>query len=510
MSLLAIPGASTLFRCSNPSCKFKGDAVSLVSLVRGIPVRDALALFGEDGELHDCVPVPITSQEMEAYLANMESQATLRAYLSKCSQALRRAPEKSGLRAGLARSNLRMMHPDIGLFCTDEPDDVPRCLREFLKPKYRSRSLVLYPCSFNGDISRIEVTDGLDPAFRHTIVVTHPDTGVFGEDAGEVNDRLLAVERPDVAAKLFATYSSCSTRVPPIIAFRGYPLPETLRNVYNIYFLSFTDAPISERILLQTLSVPELKTGKPPTMRVVSFKNPVDQITFRDLDRLFKLGMDHMHTIQHFLALNLADMVEAGKPKEVLDLLAVEQAPTLVKNLVKDDAANRFPGSKANAGRKLIELLDSAPSGEPCNFTLANGERIHTGPDGISVIKPGGNLKAICNVGLTVETRLSLSGEFGEAFDCVATARGGFPAVKVRLGWRDLTAERMRIAVQQAYADMGLSPYVAFYTYGGIVWRDVVGKLAENCPVEKVKPLKFEKPVSSNEMKLGSIRNTEQ
>ena len=501
--LSAVPGTETVFRCSNPSCRFHGDAIGLVTLVRKITVADALMLFGEGGEMSDCLPLPMKREEMEDYLENMESQATLKAYLSKCSQALRQDPGLLGFRSLMGRPGLKGLHPDVGLFVPDASDNLPRCMREFLKPKYKKSTLILYPFSKNGEITKIEVRDSTDLTFRHTVVVTSADAGVFGEEAAEYSGRIIAVEDPEVAAKLYSTYALGSLKAPPIIAFTGYPLPETLRNVTDIDLLSFADAPISTGFILRTLGCLEIRVGKVPAMRVSESNKKAGDITYPDFAFLQDSSNRNVRSLAHVLADRFAGKVTSGHSKEVLDALIEFQVPAMVRNLVKTEAGIKLKDKDAEAGQKLIAVLDSAQAGEPCNISLANGRMLHCGPDGIFAVRIGGSREAIGNVGLTVDTRIVEGSD--EAFECTAVARGGFPPVKIKVFWKDLNADRLRKVVQGAYAELGLSPYVAFYSSSGYSWRDVMSKLAENSPVEKREPLKLGKKVSSNEVKLGKL-----
>jgi hypothetical protein len=496
-------GAETVFRCSNPSCKFRGDAVSLVSLAKEISVKEALKLFGKDGEFADCLPVPLKPDDMDDYLENMESQAALNAYLSKCSQALRRDPGLSGIRGLLVRPNAKGLHPEMGIFLPGDQADIPRCLREFLKPAYKKSALILYPFRRNGEITKIEVRDSTDNSFRRTVVVTNADAGVFGEGAAEYSGRIIATEDPAAAATLYAAYALGSTKPPPIVAFSGYPLPETLRNVTDIDLISIPGATVSTGFLLKTLSVPEVRPGKPPAMRIIEGKTPLGSMTFTSFGTLQCYNGEHVRGIAHMLASRFAEQVVSGHSKAVLDTLAEFQVPAMVRNLIKTEAGVRLTGKNAEAGQKLAAVLDSAQAGEPCNISLANGRVLHCGPDGIFAIRTGGSREAIGNVGLTVDTRVIEGSE--EAFECTAVARGGFPAVKVKVFWKDLNADRLRKVVQGAYSELGLSPYVAFYSSSGYSWRDVVSRLAENSPVEKREPLKLKKKVSSNEVKLGKL-----
>jgi len=507
--LSATRGPSVVFSCSNPACRFRGDAASLASMALKISVADAVRMFMEGGELSDCLPEPMSEEDAELYLDTAKSQTMLKAWLAVARARLRECPEKAGIRPGLSRLNVKLLHPDVGLFSADG-SEVPRCLRELEKPKYAKSCLILYPYTMNGEVTRIEVLDTTDKSFRYTAVVTHPTAGVFGEELAESGQKLLAVERPEAAARLYALWALSSAKTPPIVAFSGYPLPEAFRNATNIDVVSSSDFPVSTEFVLRTLAAPEIKAGGVPLMRVLDWKCPVGSIPREDLENPFGARLV-TNDLQHMAAKRFAAMVAGGDPRPVLDMLASERVPAAMRELIRS-AANAqltvrggFNGDLEST-KRLVAVLDSAECGEPSNVALANGRTLHCGPDGVFAVRANGVMDPIANVGLSVDSRVVADG--GEAFDCTVSARGGFPAVKVRLEWRDLTAERMRAAVQRAYSDLGLSPYVAFYSSTGFAWRDIVSKLAENCHVERGagKPVKLGKPVSGCSIRVKPVK----
>ena len=509
-SLSCSPGPKVVFSCSSPSCRFRGDAASLVSMALKVPLSESVAMFSDGGAFSECMAEPMTAEAARSYLETANSQAVLKAWLAKARARLRNFPEKSGLRAGMSRLNARLLHPDVGLFTVDgDNEETPKCLREFEKPKYAKSRLLLFPYTMDGEVTRIDVTDALDPKFRKTVVVTHPTAGVFGEElvASSASGAILAAERPDVAAKLYAAWAAGSTKTPPIVAFSGYPLPETFRNVTNLDIVSTADDPVSTELIVRTLSAPEIKAGRQPNMHVIDWRMDTAEVRFEDLSN--PRGSRAVADLQYMAAKRFAAMVKAGDSGKVLETLASEQAPSYVCSLLKSTAEgqlslrNGFEGDAENTG-KLVDVLASSDCGEPCSVSLANGKTLHCGPDGVFAVRVSGAREAIANVGLSVDSRI-VREDGGEAFSCTVAARGGFPAVKARFEWRDLTADGMRSVVQKAYSDLGLSPYVAFYSASGFSWRDVMSKLAENCPVERDRPADL-RPVGGGSPKLKPLK----
>ena len=513
-SLSATCGPRVVFTCANPSCRFRGDAATLVSLARKIPLEDALALFRPGAELADCMAEPISDEDAALYLETAGSQSALKAYLAKCVRAARLNPEYTRLRTGMSRTSLRLLHPDVGLFLRDP--QVPRCLSEFLKPKYAKSCLLLFPYTFNGEVTKIEVADALDPKFGKVAVVTNPDLGVFGETLAEGKTRIFAVEGAAAAAKLYAAYAVHFSEPAPVAAFSAYPLPESCRSLTNLDLFSSYDAEISTGMLLKTLSAPEIKPGRQPAARMLTWGGAIGSVRRGDFEA-FAHGGGPSCDCQYAVAKRFSSLVGKGSGKSVLDALASVQVPAVVRNLIKSTVENQLAlrggfGGNADATSKVVELLDAAPDTEPCSMSLANGKVLHCGPDGIFAIRLNGVRDPIANVGISVDARVVRAGRNGgsaETFDCTVSARGGFPAVKVRFAWRDLTADRMRAIVQKAYADMGLSPYVAFYSSAGFAWRDVMSKLAENCQVEREKEpeaIRLKARVKGGSVKIGPVR----
>lgn len=481
-SLLSFSGTSTLFRCENPSCRFKGDAVSLVSMFRKIPLSEALALFGPGSELSDCLQEPLRTEDMEAYLDNAGTQSVIKAYLARCSQALKKAPEKAGIRVGMSTLSLRLMHPDVGLFI---PEGAPRCLQEFTKPKYRKSVLILYPYTLDGEVSKIEVLDATNPVFRHTVVVTHPNIGVFGEDAADGNGQVVVAERPEVAAALYAIHATSSTRNCFVASFQGYPLPESFRDVTSMYIVSSMDAPASTEFLLRTLSAPLVKPGRTPHIKVSVVYSKYNELKASDLAAIHTGGHRASFDIHHVLAKRLSDMVAEGQSQRVLDLLEAEQVPAMARSLISEaaerqlESKNGFRGNPDGA-RGLIEFLKNTEYHPSCDLTLANGKMFHCGRCSISAVR-NESRSLLCNVGISVENKI-LSRE-GEMFCCTVTHSDDMPVVKVKFSRKDFTADRMAKVVQDAFAREGVSPYVAFYSVQDFSWPDIMSRMAEHCAV---------------------------
>lgn len=503
-----------IFTCLHPACRFSGDAAALVALARKIPASDAIDLFLPGNELADCMAEPLSAEDAALYADRVHSQATLKTWLSAAKARMRENPERSGIRTGMSLNNLKLLHPDIGMF---EPgagvDGLPRCLSEFSKPRYKKSCLILYPYTHNGEVTKIDVLDAANKAFRHTVVVTRPDIGVFGESCATLSGKVLAVERPEDAAKLYAAYAMSSTKAPPVVAFNAYPLPETMLSVTSVALVSADECRPSARFLLKTMSSQDICSWTTPDIKVMWYPHRVDRLTYQDLVGWNPKTMKSVGVPQ-LLARQMAEMVDDGESKQLLDMLLAEQAPMTVRNVLKSLAK----GLGTKPGAKLANMLALAGAEGPCDLRLANGKAVHCGPDGVYAVRVSGDREPLCNVGVSVNARLvsTAGGDPIEAFDCTFSARGGFPAVRVKVAWKDLTAGRLRAAVQRAYSALGLSPYVAFYPSPGFAWQDVMSKLAENCKVEKERrppsekkmkklPINFKELVTGDSVDVGPI-----
>lgn len=486
-SMTASDDACPLFRCVHPACRFKGDAIALVAVARNLKVKDAIDLFRPGGEFSDCLSEPLRVEEAEAYAESAYTQSSLKIYLEKCKQALRRTPERAGLVTGVSRATIRLMHPDVGLFLSQDGQEVPKCLSEFTKPKYRNSNLVLYPYTKDGEVTKIEVLDTKNPIFRYTAVVSHPHVGVFGEDAVGDARKVIVVERPETAAILYATNAKNSVKRIPIVSFQGYPLPESFHDVASVFVLSTVDAPVSTEFLLHTLSSQEITRGITPNIRVVHLQTKAEALSETDLRYVYNSGDRIMYELHDLLARRFTSMIHDGQEQRILELMAMEETPQLVRNLVKESAeiqlgkAGGFNGMK-DATLSLIDLMTKAKYTPSADLTLANGRVVKRGPSEIVAVHMNGRRELLCNVGITVNAKV-LSPDGGDTYVCSITHADDVPSIDVRLREKDLFSDKIQAAVIRAYSLKGFSPYVAFYTVNGYTWRDVFSKLSEHCPL---------------------------
>ena len=490
MSLRAVQGRGTVFVCDHPGCRFKGDAVALVSVARNVTPREAIELFKPGGELSDCLSEPLTTEEIEAYVSNANAQASVKAYLEKCRRAARISPEKARIRTGLSQSTAKLLHPGVALFVGGEPNEVPKCLSEFLKPKYRGSCLVLYPYTRDGDVTKIDVVDANNPGFLHTVVVTHPNLGVFGEDLSVNEKTVIAFENPKAAAAMYAANALMSVDPLPAVSFQGYPLPESMCDAQNVRLVSTANHPVSTKFLVDLLSAPNVATTGSPCFKVFKLDKRTDEVTAHEIAGVMQGKLKNWDPVE-LLARRLVDMIRAGQHSDVASMLAEAQTPLAIRNLLREIAISfttvpEFRSSDSAPAKELVELLSSSKTLPVSDIRLANGRTLHRGATEIYSTSTTGRGELLCNVGLSVDSKI-VSSDDTEILVCTAThADSDVPAVTVKIPECCMSDhKKIERLVSKAFSAKGCNPYVAFYTIKGYAWRDILSRFSEHCPVSR-------------------------
>ena len=477
----------TVYHCDNPCCAFNGDAVALVATARKVTLQKAIQMFRPGGEFSDCLEKPLGADEAAAYAESADTQSRIKAYLSKCKAALRRSPEKARVRAGMSIATLRLLHPDVGLFI---PDDAPGCLSEFTKPKYNKSSLLLYPYTLNGDITRIEVRDSDDPLFCYTAVVTSPTAGVFGEQFDDVPKHFVVTEDPRVATIVFAGYSAMSRSSVPIVAASSFPLPGSMSGITKLRILSPLSNPVSVGFVLDAMMSSELVSGSSADARIFPYSGRVEEMTKDNVDSLLDCSNKAVD-LQYWLVQRFVEMVKRGQSARVVSELEMANATPLVRNIILDQARKFDTGATATNGESeyvkgLVKLLEESPSfSVSANMKLANGMTLIRESVGLSVTGKYGGIDTLCNVGITVDSK-TITSDGKDVFCCTVTHKDpGIPVIKVVIPEEKVSADRIQKLVSRTYMAKGCNPYVAFYSVKGASWLDVLSRLSEHCPVSK-------------------------
>lgn len=485
-SLELVSENPAFLRCSHPGCMFRGGIVSLVALCRGIAAKDAASLFMPGAEMADALVEPMSADELRLFSDMADTQDLLKTYLAKCRNALRQSPEKARIRPGMDRTSARLLHPDVAMFL-DLGDEVPPCLSEFRRPRYKGSTIILYPFTVNGDIARIEAYDTSDPLFKHVAVVTHPSAGVFGEDLVSGSKVIAATDDPQAVAAIYASCALSSHRPPPVAAFSAYPLPESLLGVSSIRLLSTSDYPVSDRVLVSTLSAGTVVPGaaRTPRIRVAKSQKRAKELSSQDMDCLLS-GSALQYDVQWVLARRLVSMAKRGDMQAAIDLLSSEDVPDAVRNLVRN-AVESTPAQLDEDSRAIKDLASALSSGHASpssRMRLANGRTIVREVSSLFELTPRGERNVLCNVGLSVDHRIVTSS--GEDMFALSASAPGLPSVQVMVpGKRAGDPGALGRAVSSEYARRGMNPYVAFYQVRGCSWPDIIAKLSEGCVVSR-------------------------
>lgn len=474
------------FDCLNPRCGFHGDAVSLVALARGVTVESAVGMFRPGGEFSVALTEPLREIEARAYLEDSGMQASVRAYLLLCERALKRAPEKANIRPGLSAAT-RALPDGVGMFVWG--DGVPRCLSEFSKPRYRGSTLLLYPYTFDGDVTYIEVRDANSPLFRQTVPVTRHDIGVYGESVSSISmgggrRTVFVASDPLAAVRVRCAYSQHSSGEFPIVASSCLPFPDRFDKVGTFVLTSFDDFPVSLESALSYIAADEIVSGRDsqPSVRVLHVGARSSDFTYDMAERLLS-GASGRDVAEWSVRL-MVDLASKGRTKEISDALAKARLPPIIASAMARFAAT-CSEDRASC-RAVAELVERPVPLPTADIVLANGRSIRRGPASIMAIVPKGFSDTIANVGLSVDSKIvSYSGE--EVLSCTVVAEDkDVPHVRVNLpesSWG--SAAKVQKAISKAFVSRGFNPYVMCYDLRGYGWRDILGRLSERCPVTR-------------------------
>ena len=485
-SMSVSDGESPVFSCCHPSCGFRGDAVSLLSVARRLGVREAVDAFRPGGEFSDCMRSSMRADEFDSLADAAMEQMEIRSYLAKCSQALKRSPERARIRPGMSATTARLLHPCAGLFLGS---GAPKQLKEFCRPKYRGSCLVLYPYTCDGEVTKIDVVDVNNPVFRQTVAVTHPSVGVFGEDLAAGGSSVVVAERPDAAAAFYATWMLGRVSRPRFASFQGYPLPESFSSLSSVTVASTSDCMASTGFLLHMLSAPEVVRGRNPDVRVAHFNKRANEVSDTELELMLQGAVRRQFPLHEAVARRFVDMARRGQTQDIAELLSREQTPLVARALIRDALSSCLDGTGKQGDREAAaeasRILSSESFSISSDVRLANGRTVHRTPTETVGVTAYGKRETLCNVGLSVDYK-NVSFDGRDIYSCTVTHSDEFPPVQVRLGDADLSsASRMQAAVARAYSARGYNPYVAFYQVKGFSWRDVVARLSEHCQVSR-------------------------
>ena len=468
------------FTCRAPSCGFQGDAIALVAAMRKIPVKEAIRLFAPGGELASTPTEPLSESEASAYIEGRNTQATVAEYLRRCSQALKLHPERSNLRAGLSQATLRLVPDSMGLLQVD--DTMPREFYEFRKNKYRHSTLLCLPFTFNGEITHVDVYDATTPSFRFTVPITRGDVGVFLESQ-EIPKSVLATEDPMASAILYSTLRMDTIKTPPLMCLSGFPLPEAYEDLKNIVLISTQDYPITLDFMLELLCTSEFVSGSDhiPLVHVwdtASMARDVKSDVVRNTLSPSAGGLCRKLTPQEYIAKLLNTLYQQHKLQSAAGAFHRKAISPVFKRMIADAVKER------EYAPEILDILADVDI-NLSDVTLANGRTFKVKPAEICAVTDKG-LATLCNVGITVKNKIrAFDGQ--ELLICmVATNDQDIPPVKVSIpedSWG--SAKAIKKLIVKAFTATGHVPYIALYDIPGYRWDDILGRLAEKCPLSR-------------------------
>jgi len=480
------------FACTDSRCGFRGDPVAFVSVARKISVQAAMELFRPGGEFAHTLPEPLRSSDIEAYLHDSGAQASIKAFLSVGEHALRIAPEKAGIRPGLSATHSKVVPSGPALFVPPSDGTVPNCLVEFSKPKYKGRQIMLYPYTYDGNVSAIDVLDASNPFFSERVQVTRSDIGVFGEylysnrGPSFQGKTVYVCKTPLAATRFRCAYLQSSMGIEdiPAVSIAGLPLPDSFADLHTVVLVSFPDAAFTADDALQMLASDPFISGSQtcPSIKIHLCKKRIVDLTSEDArvlaDRA-KTGRD----VAEWCVSTLIDLVSKGRSQEVGKTISAHPMSKMLSEELSRFALTCKEDREACA--EVAKLFSAPAAPVTSSIVLANGKAVKKTASSILALYPNGCTETLSNVGLSVESKI-LSCDGVETSLCMVTPPDkDIPPVSVSIPETDYSPQRMQRVVQKAFTTRGYNPYVAFYQMKGYDWRDIMGRLSERCVVQK-------------------------
>lgn len=467
---------SAFFECVNPSCRFYGDAVTLVSAARKATVAEAITMFRPGGVLAHVLKEPLLEAEAVAYTESRTAQSRIQAFLSRCQQTFRQTPEKARFRAGLSQNSLRLVPADMGLLI--KGDDMPGQFKEYAKPKYQRANHVVYPFTYNGEVTHVQLQDVASNLPAVTVPITRDDIGVYMERFDEIPQTIVVAPDPRSASIIYGNCTAEWSKKPAIVAAAGFPLPESFTGVSTIYLLSTSDAPLTLQAGLNALAAPEIVSGavSQPLLKVWSTLRPAEAITAEQVRiRLDNAKSDSVMLVGWVLK-EIDKMLGAGNTEAVFHALDAAALPESVRaDLVR-------LGKEKGLSTVVIETLQSVTCASASRLILGNGRLIRRTTSSLKSLTRHGDEEVLANFGISVNHKIrTYSGD--AVLVCSVTVQDStVPPITVSLPescWFRATAIQKQVV--KAFAARGQTPYVAIYDKPGYDWRDILSKLSEKC-----------------------------
>lgn len=486
MTVMYSPDGNMVFKCSDPTCKFNGDSISLICAKYRVSISAAVGMLCPGGMLASCLVEPMTQVEAEAYTGKANTQLKVKAYLSRCRQLLARNPAKCKLRAGLDVTTLNLIPPEIGLL--EIGDDMPPAFNEYRKSKYRKANLITFPFTYNGDVMHVMVVNADNFADRADISIVRPDYGIFCEEAllAKDNRRILATTDPVAAATYYGTLQKNMARRPPIVSISGFPLPHTFSGVSDIDLIEFSDSRISIDYLLESMESDDFVEGGElqPQISVYPYSVMSLDATIGVYNQTNMAVNNDRYGIPPFTAIarKMDDLVMSGKRDDVLEMFRRHSISNGNREGILD-AVRSLGEEKAVDYCAIVGCNDSIGSRK---LVLGNRKILRSNAKSIECEGRNLDVDVLSNFGMQVLRRVrGYDGDDYLVCSITPDDKNTQPVV-VELpesSWQ--SSGRMRRIISRAFATHGATPYIAMYDIPGVSWYDVISKLSEGCKMQK-------------------------
>jgi hypothetical protein len=476
------------FECSDQRCGFIGDAAALVSRVRNLKLEEAVGLFRPGKELaHTLIP-DVGGSQLDDYLSDLSSQTRLAAYLNRTNQALRspageRLRQKMSEHGAAQRGAGSSQEPPktLGMVLTT---DVPPTLRELetLK-KYRDGCYAIYPRTYNGRIVSVVVQNFNDCALPSKIIpITRSDIGVFMEDnLTGAESEIFVTHSELIACVLYRKFSAMTTKLPPVVALGGLPLPAKCNKLKRINVLSTKEAPLSLEQALGLFAEESVVEGYKGKIKidVMDMLTEIDKVKINMFEsKVYDPHRNNVHALPHWLTTRINFLLTSNQLETVYR--AFDRIPLTDEH--KQELLQI--AHRLNADPKTVQFLETCGPANRAILRLGNGQELIQTPTGLVALKPNGNESTLSNVPLKIEeciyTRsgdMQYTCKFRTAEDVI---------VSIPLQRHDFTrADVLQTAVHKALASRGHSTYAAFYEQRGYRWGDILCCLAQHKPIRR-------------------------
>lgn len=476
------------FDCNDNRCGFSGDAAALVGRVRSCSLEAAVGLFRPGNQFAHTLVADLGDYQLDLYLQDQSSQVRLATYLNSASQALRQ-PGGELLRRKMADHGAIQYGPigdcelprSLGMVTQG---DLPKALKILDTCKYyRTSYFALYPHTFDGRVMYVTTQDFGDTALRtRDIPIVRDDIGIFMEENLKPSQEEVYVTTSElVACTLYKKFKAMSSNLPPIVAMRNFPFPDTYRQLKRVTILSLPDEPLTLETALRLYVTPAVThTEAEIKVRVWDIKGTRAENTSPNL---FTRNYDNPHqkgqrSLGCWLVNTIRELVEDSNAEAVY--CAFDKIPFT-------DAHKQqllFEAEKLGASDAVFQVLAAVGSQYRTSFRLGNGREVRITPGGLLAKACNGHDSTLCNIPLAVEHCVYTRG--GEVRYACHFRADGTQTVKVQLAPQDFaTAKSLQATVIGALARQNMTTYVAFYDVPHYRWDDIFRRLAQGKPIRQ-------------------------